>query len=212
MLTNIAIVNYGMGNLCSVSNALTSQGASPFIAEHPRDLVGAEGIVLPGVGAFSDGMSNLRTAGWIEPLEEEVCHKRKPFLGICLGMQLLATTGTENGACAGLGWIPGITRKISGAEAGLRLPHIGWNEVQPQHASRLFPAGDAETFYFLHGYILVPEEICRKAVTATCTYGEEFAATLEYENIIATQFHPEKSQRAGLALLRRFLEGGNGAC
>ena len=212
MLRKIGIVNYGMGNLRSVCNALSSLGASPFIAERPEDLPAAEAVILPGVGAFGDGMNNLRAAGWIEVLEQEVRQKGNPFLGICLGMQLLATTGTEHGTHPGLGWIPGVARRICPANPSLRLPHIGWNDVQPRRASKLFPAQDPQVFYFLHGYVLAPEGQAGEAVTATCVYGEEFAATLEQDNILATQFHPEKSQQAGLSLLRRFLESERAAC
>jgi imidazole glycerol-phosphate synthase subunit HisH len=212
MLKKIGIVNYGLGNLRSVCNALLSLGASPFIAERPADLPAAEAVILPGVGAFGDGMNNLRTAGWVEVLEQEVRQKQKPFLGICLGMQLLATSGTEHGTHQGLGWVSGVARRICPDDARLRLPHIGWNDVQPRRACRFFAGQDAQAFYFVHGYILVPEGPAREAVTATCMYGEEFAATLEQDNILATQFHPEKSQRAGLTLLRRFLEGNGSAC
>lgn len=212
MLKRIGVVNYGLGNLRSVCNALSSQGASPFIAERPAELAAADAVILPGVGAFGDGMNNLRAAGWIEILEQEVRQKGKPFLGICLGMQLLATSGTEHGTHPGLGWVSGVARRICAADPGLRLPHIGWNDVQPRSAGRLFAGQDPQAFYFVHGYILVPEGPAKDAVTSTCAYGEEFAATLEQDNILATQFHPEKSQRAGLDLLRRFLEGDGHAC
>ena len=208
MLRRIGVINYGLGNLRSVCNALAGLGAEPFVAERPAELAAADAVLLPGVGAFGDGMSNLRAGGWIEGLEQEVRHKRKPFLGICLGMQLLATSGTEHGTRPGLGWVAGVARRICPQDPSLRLPHIGWNDVQPRRDCRLFAGQDAQAFYFVHGYILEPEGPAREAVTSTCVYGEEFAATLEQDNILATQFHPEKSQRAGLELLRRFLEGG----
>ncbi|HYX69901.1 MAG TPA: imidazole glycerol phosphate synthase subunit HisH [Terriglobales bacterium] len=212
MLKKVGVVSYGLGNLRSVCNALSSLGASPFIAERPAELPAADAVILPGVGAFGDGMNNLRAAGWVEILEQEVRQKGKPFLGICLGMQLLATSGTEHGTHPGLGWVSGVARRICPGDPGLRLPHIGWNDVQPRRAGKLFTSQEPQAFYFVHGYILAPEGQAKEAVTATCMYGEEFAATLEQGNILATQFHPEKSQRAGLDLLRRFLECDGAAC
>jgi glutamine amidotransferase len=195
------IIDYAMGNLRSVQNAFRAIGCEASISSSPEDLRNAERIVLPGVGAFGDGMRNLREAGWIEPLEEEVLGKGKPFLGLCLGMQLLATEGMEHGLHEGLGWVPGRAKRLTGA--GLRVPHMGWNDVRFVEGTRLFDEhGESATFYFVHSYYLDPDD--HSVVSGVCSYGIDFAATVERDNIFATQFHPEKSQKAGLTALRTF--------
>jgi imidazole glycerol-phosphate synthase subunit HisH len=200
---NLIIIDYGMGNLRSVANALEAIGCSVMISNSPADLRIANGIVLPGVGAFGDGMKNLQSAGWIDSLEKEVRQNRKPFLGICLGMQLLATTGTEYGVHKGLNWIPGLVKKIPGKEQKIRVPHIGWNEVRFANKDGLYAGlGDSQVFYFVHSYMLVPEN--PTVVSGVCSYGVDFAASVETDNIFATQFHPEKSHKAGLAVLKNF--------
>ncbi len=201
---HLIIIDYGMGNLRSVANAFEAIGCAVMISNTPADLRIADGIVLPGVGAFGDGMKNLQSAGWIDSLEEEVRQKRKPFLGICLGMQLLAATGTEHGDHNGLNWIPGIVKKILGKEHKIRVPHIGWNDVSFIKKEGLYKnMGDSQTFYFVHSYMLVPENPA--IVSGVCSYGVDFAASVETDNIFATQFHPEKSHKAGLAVLKNFL-------
>lgn len=200
----IAIIDYGMGNLRSVMNAFASLGADARVAEVPADLASADRIVLPGVGAFGDGMENLRRLGWIPALEREVREGGKPFLGICLGMQLLATEGTEFGAHKGLGWIPGAADRIQPSDPSLRVPHIGWNDVRFVRRNGLFAGlGETDTFYFVHSYALMPED--GGIVSGVCDYGGEFAAGIESGNLYATQFHPEKSQKAGMSVLRNFL-------
>ncbi len=201
----VAIINYGMGNLRSVANAFGALGCPAEIVVDPEQLSRAERIVLPGVGAFGDGMHNLRQGGWIERLNEEVGEKRKPFLGICLGMQLLATTGLEHGTHEGLGWVPGVSRRIPPDDASLRVPHIGWNDVRFCQKDGLFASmNEEQAFYFVHSYILAPDD--PGVVTSVCSYGIDFPASIETENIFATQFHPEKSHRAGLAVLKNFVE------
>jgi imidazole glycerol-phosphate synthase subunit HisH len=200
----VAIINYGMGNLQSVVNAFLAAGANCFVASQPSDLDRADRFVLPGVGAFGDGMRNLEQAGWIEALERQVCQQGKLFLGLCLGMQMLATTGTEHGHHQGLGWIPGVVLRIPRTDTTLRIPHVGWNDVTIHNNAGLYAnLGDVQTFYFVHSYFFRPEQ--RAAVTSVCCHGSEFAASLEAGNILATQYHPEKSQKAGLAVLRNFL-------
>jgi glutamine amidotransferase len=146
-------------------------------------------------------MHNLERAGWLDVLDDEVRRRGKPFLGLCLGMQLLAERGTEYGDHAGLGWIPGVVERLP-AE-GVRVPHIGWNDVQIKASSRLGSGlGDSATFYFVHSYVLKTD--AEDAITGRCLYGSDFPVMLEHENVFGTQFHPEKSQRDGLTILRNF--------
>jgi glutamine amidotransferase len=200
----IAIVDYGMSNLRSVRNALELLGANVVTATAPPQLAGATKIVLPGVGAFGDAMANLRAGGWVEALDAEVRKNKKPFLGICLGMQLLAERGTEHGDHQGLGWIPGSVVRLARPNE-VRIPHIGWNELKLKNRGGVLadvPPGSC--FYFVHSYALEPSD--PTIVSGTCEYGgSDFVASIEYENISAVQFHPEKSQKSGLAILKRFL-------
>ena len=202
----VTIVDYGMGNLQSVSNALAHLGASPCVSNRREDLERADRIVLPGVGAFGVGIQNLRSSGVVEVLREQVLERRKPFIGLCLGMQLLASRGLEHGEHEGLGWIAGTVDRMP-TETGnghLRLPHMGWNEVRPVRPSRLLDGFEtAPCFYFVHSYRFRPDSA--DVVTGVSEYGGEFVATVERDNIFATQFHPEKSHRDGLTLLGNFL-------
>jgi glutamine amidotransferase len=203
----LIVIDYGMGNLQSVANAFRAIGCKAQISSHPEDLRMAERIVLPGVGAFGDGMRNLQTAGWVEALEEEVRYKGKPFLGLCLGMQLLGTTGTEHGLHTGLNWIPGIVERIISHDPTIRVPHIGWNDVSFTKKDGLYSGlGDSQVFYFVHSYVMRPED--NTVISGLCFHGIEFAASIEKDNIWATQYHPEKSQRAGLKVLYNFLAVG----
>ncbi|MGD2124852.1 MAG: imidazole glycerol phosphate synthase subunit HisH [Desulfobacteraceae bacterium] len=203
----IAIINYGMGNLRSVFNAFSVLGADARILDGPEELREAERIVLPGVGAFGDAMHNLRKRGWIEALEEEVLLKEKPYLGICLGLQLLATVGLEHGTHLGLSWISGVVEKIQCDDPDLRVPHIGWNDVYFRKDEGLSGGlGEKNTFYFLHSYVFKPEDA--SVIDGTCHYGIEFVASIEKGNIWGTQFHPEKSQKAGLKVLQNFVHIG----
>jgi imidazole glycerol-phosphate synthase subunit HisH len=202
-MIDVLVVDYGMGNLRSVVNALAAVGGDAVISNSPGALREARRVVLPGVGAFGDAMRNLRQEGWIEALERDVRAGGKPFLGLCLGMHLLATHGTESGTVDGLGWIPGAVGRLDTAGA-LRVPHIGWNEVTILRQDGLFAGlGGSRDFYFAHSFVLRPDD--PSVASATCTYGETFAAAIESGNVHATQFHPEKSQSAGLAALRNFL-------
>lgn len=201
----IAIVNYGMGNITSVMNALEAIGAAATIANEPNQLAHADGIILPGVGAFGDGMAQLWHRGFIPSLEREVLAREKPLLGICLGLQLLATTGNEHGRHAGLGWIPGDVTRIEppADQSTLRLPHVGWNDVHRTHDSALY-AGIApgQSFYFVHSFVLNPTDL--SVITGVFDYGARYVASIQWRNIYATQFHPEKSHKPGLALLKNF--------
>ena len=201
----IVVVDYGMGNVRSVVNALAAAGADAKVSSRVEDLRAAERIVLPGVGAFGDCMRNLRASGLVAPLEEEVLgSRRKPFLGICVGMQLLAREGLENGVHAGLGWFPGVVTRFTVEDKGLKVPHVGWNEVVSMRPGALLHGvKDRSTFYFVHSYHFVCEEL--GAVTAACDYGAPFTAAVERGNVFGTQFHPEKSQDNGQRLLQNFL-------
>ncbi len=198
-----AIINYGLGNLRSVANALEAVGHEAIIATAPSMMDAADKVILPGVGAFADGMRGLREGGWIERLERDVRRGGKPLLGLCLGMQLLATTGTEHGIHEGLGWIPGRVDRLP-TVPGVRVPHIGWNDVRFVRPSVLHGSAESAAFYFVHSYVLLPQDPA--VVTGVVSHGVEFVASVELDNIHATQFHPEKSQDAGLAVLKRFME------
>lgn len=200
---HVAIIDYTLGNLRSVYNAFAFLGAEPCIVHRPDELRQAGMIVLPGVGAFKSGMDALRRHGWIPELEEQVLRRRKPFLGICLGMQLLAEWGYEDGEHHGLGWIQGCAEPMDGAP-GFSIPHIGWNDVEfPGHSKMGEALQGAGTFYFAHSYVL---RIPRGRYTMGWSrHAAPFAASIEVDNIWGTQFHPEKSQKAGLAVLKAFL-------
>lgn len=199
----IAIIDYNMGNVGSVRNALVAIGAEVVLSSKREDIEKATHIILPGVGTFGDGMRRLADCGVIPILETEVLEKKKPFLGICLGMQIMAEFGEEGGRHEGLSWIKGQTRRLNFDEERLRLPHIGWDDVVSEDRSLLFQNVASSIFYFIHSYILVPEK--KDVVTASCAYGEKFAASIQKGNIFGVQFHPEKSQKSGLAVLRNFL-------
>jgi imidazole glycerol-phosphate synthase subunit HisH len=201
MSASVAIVDYRMGNLRSVANAFLAVGAKPTIVQRPDELDGATHLVIPGVGAFADGMKNLHEAGWVETVRTLVSHGDIRLLGICLGMQLLAEIGTEHGHHEGLGLIAGTVHRLDAA-GGVRVPHIGWNDVEVVRGHNLFEdVKSGATFYFLHSYAF--DETVGDA-TAYCTHGQRFAAAVERENVFGVQFHPEKSQAAGLAVLARF--------
>ena len=201
----VVVVDYGICNVRSVVKALEMVGATVRVSSAARDLEEAERIVLPGVGAFEHGMTNLAARGLIEPLANQVLGKGKPFLGICLGMQLLARTSDEFGVHEGLGWLPATVKAFAPEPAGLKVPHIGWTEVALDRASPLFAGvSKAPSFYFVHSYHMV----CDTAdlVAASAEYGLRFTAAVQRDNIFATQFHPEKSQDDGLRLLENFLQ------
>lgn len=204
-MARVVVIDYGMGNLGSVCNALAAAGASPEVARTPEALERADGVILPGVGAFGAGMDNLRERGFIPALRQAVLERGTPFLGICLGMQLLADFGSEHGEHAGLGFISGRVERLAVPEGDeFRLPHIGWNDLQIRHHDGLYvDLPDGENFYFVHSYVFQASDPA--VVSATCRHGVEFAASLETENLSAVQFHPEKSHRAGLRLLGNWL-------
>jgi imidazole glycerol-phosphate synthase subunit HisH len=200
----VGIVNYGMGNLGSVRRALRDLGAEGYIADHPAALFEANRIVLPGVGAFSEGMARLREAGWADVLRRLIDEGR-PLLGICLGMQMLASAGEEGGLNEGLGLVPGRVKRLDALGCRLRLPHVGWNEVALSNAADLFThIPDRSDFYFVHSYAFDAGQPGN--VIATADYGIPVVAAVRERNVFGTQFHPEKSSRAGRQLLRNFLQ------
>jgi glutamine amidotransferase len=197
----IAVVDYGMGNLRSVSKALESVGASVEVTSDARRVLAADGVVLPGVGAFGRCMENLVAAGLREPVREVIAAGR-PFLGICVGMQILFEESEEFGPVRGLAILPGKVRRFD-ATGGLKVPHMGWNRLSVRRAApHLAGIADGERAYFVHSYYV---ETPRSDLVATSTnYGCEFVSSAWSDNVFATQFHPEKSQRMGLRLLANF--------
>ena len=202
----IAIIDYGMGNLRSVQKAFERIGHAAFITSEPESLKSASGVVLPGVGAFGKAMENLAAAGFVEAILEEIA-RGKPFLGICLGMQLLLDESEERFSedepfPKGLGVIRGRVRRFP---EGLKVPQIGWNRLHQTCESRLFRGiEDGAYVYFVHSYYVDPED--SSVVSTTTDYGVTFASSLEKGRVMAVQFHPEKSSRVGLSILKNFGE------
>jgi len=201
---SVAIVDYGLGNLRSVAGAVEHLGHAARITAEPAELRDAAKLILPGVGAFGDGMAKLRARGLDEALTREVVEGGKPLLGICLGFQLLAEASEEFGEHQGLGWIAGRVTRLRPDDASLPVPHVGWNELHQVRPSRLFAGiADGALFYFVHSYRLAPR--AGGLAVGETDYGGRFVAAIERDNILGTQFHPEKSQKDGLAVLGNFL-------
>jgi glutamine amidotransferase len=197
----ITIVDYGMGNLRSVSKALDHLGLPNRISSDPNDVTRADRLILPGVGAFGACVGELRGRALEEPVKAFIGTGR-PFLGICVGMQILAEHSEESPQAPGLGIIRGWVPRF---QSGLKVPHMGWNEVRVRNGSRLFrDIPEKSYFYFVHSFYVRPEGEDAGAVVAETEYGERFAAALERDNLFATQFHPEKSQQCGLRVLANF--------
>ncbi|MDK9717405.1 MAG: imidazole glycerol phosphate synthase subunit HisH [Trichlorobacter sp.] len=204
----IAIIDYGMGNLRSVQKGFERIGFAAEVTADPARLLAAEKIVLPGVGAFRDCIHNLEQGGFVEPILQVIAEGR-PFLGICLGLQLLFSESEEFGRHKGLGVIPGrVVRFPEGMqEQGEKLPvpHMGWNQISLKAETPLFKGiQDNSNVYFVHSYYVKPDD--PTAIAATCNYGLEFCAAIRKDNLMATQFHPEKSQGIGLQMLKNFAE------
>ena len=201
MSKKITIIDYGMGNLYSVQNALRSIGAEPVVTSDAAVIAQAEKILLPGVGAFGDCMANLEKSGLI-PVIMDRLHSGKPFLGICLGMQLLFEGSDEAPGVKGLGFFKGQVRLL---HTELKIPHMGWNSIDIKEGSRLFEGIDRQSYmYFVHSYYLKarnPED-----VAATTWYSTDIHAAVEHDNIFACQFHPEKSSELGLRILKNFAD------
>lgn len=197
----IAIVDYGVGNVGSVLNMLRKVGARGRISHSAEELRAADKLILPGIGHFGQGMRKLHDSG-LMPVLEEWRASGRPLLGICLGMQMM-TRGSEESDVPGLGWVAAETRRFP-AGAALRVPHMGWNQVQPSAGASLFDhqTVEPERFYFVHSYYVLADD--PTIVAARCRYGQDFVASFEAGNLMGVQFHPEKSHVFGMALLRRF--------
>lgn len=203
----VVVIDYGMGNVRSVQRALERLGCAARISAAPGAVAAADAILLPGVGAFGQAMANLRERSLLPVLHEQVRERQTPILGICLGMQLFADSSEELGHHDGLGWIPGRVLPIDTRASGLSTPHVGWNEVRPASGGRakaaLFDRVPAGThFYFDHSFHYQCDE---RYVSAWVDYGDSLIAAVSSANVYGVQFHPEKSQTAGLKLLRSFL-------
>ncbi len=202
---NVAIVNYGMGNIYSIQSALHYLGCASVYSDQRDVLREATHIILPGVGSFNKAMQNLKEGDLDRVLTDLALNEKKPLLGICLGMQLLGQSSTEDGYTVGLGLVDGIVEKFTPKVSGSKIPHVGFNVVHPVREDSLLLKGfeDGSDFYFTHSYRMIcSDESC----TGETVNGECFAACVEKGNIFGTQFHPEKSQANGLKLLVRFLE------
>lgn len=202
----VVIVDYGAGNLWSIANAVEYLGFRPRLAKASEDILKASMLILPGVGAFNSAMKNLQSAGLVEAIQEAALIKKRKVLGICLGMQLLGLSSKEGGITRGLGIINSEVKRLHEiSPKGVKLPHIGFNLVIDGHRGELFKSLPINPyFYFVHSYCIpLTKEI--NGIHGKCTYGGDFLASYERENIFATQFHPEKSQMNGLILLRNFL-------
>lgn len=197
----IAIIDYGMGNLRSVSKAFEAVGHQAVVTRDPRVIGDASHVVLPGVGAFGECMANVERYGLAEPIRTAI-QSGKPFLGICLGLQLLFTESEEFGTHKGLGIIPGRVRPFE-IDPTLKVPHMGWNQVNIQRPSPLFEGiTDGDHWYFVHSYFVDPVD--RRIAATTTTYGVPFVSSIWWNNVVACQFHPEKSQAVGLRFIKNF--------
>jgi glutamine amidotransferase len=199
----VTIIDYGMGNVGSVLNMLKKIGVNAMLSSNPEDLLQAERLILPGVGAFDSGMTNLKEKGYLEVLNQQVKQQKIPILGICLGMQLM-TKSSEEGVLQGLGWLDAETIRFRDLPSGMKIPHMGWDYIQVRKPTALIPDTTEEPrFYFVHSYHVS----CNKTddVLSTTKYGEEFVSSFCHENILGAQFHPEKSHRFGFEFLRNFM-------
>jgi glutamine amidotransferase len=195
----VAIINYEMGNVASVEKAIRFLGLDPIITNDSIEIEQASYIILPGVGAFAQGMENLKKLGLIEILNKEVIHNKKPFFGICLGMQLIASRGIEPNLTSGLDWIKGDVIKIIDPKKS--IPHLGWNEITETKNSIIKDFNNKD-FYFIHSFHF--DVLNKEDIAATVNYGKDYVAAIQKDNIFATQFHPEKSQTSGLELMKSF--------
>lgn len=199
----LGLIDYGAGNLRSVYNTFFSLGVEPVLVRKPEDMKGLTHLVLPGVGAFGDCADKLRSQGLAGSIADWIAED-KPFLGICVGYQVLFEWSEETPDVPGLGIFKGRVVKFHFADKSLKVPHMGWNSLKCRPAPLWNGIGDDPYFYFVHSYY--PEVVDQSLVAATCTYGVEFAAAISRGNLFATQFHPEKSQKSGALLLKNFVE------
>ncbi|HXE97938.1 MAG TPA: imidazole glycerol phosphate synthase subunit HisH [Dongiaceae bacterium] len=204
----IAIIDYGMGNLRSVQKGFEKIGSDAIITSDPGVVLGAERVVLPGVGAFRDCMHNLEQGGFVEPILKVIAEGR-PFLGICVGMQLLFSDSVEFGLYSGLNVIPGhvlrFPDQMTVADEKLKVPQMGWNQLSFKRRPPAFEGVDnGSNVYFVHSYYVKPDD--SSVIATTTDYGIEFCSSVWKDNVVATQFHPEKSQAIGLRILKNFAE------
>lgn len=201
----ISIIDYKMGNLRSVQNALSFLGMQSKIVTSKIEILGSQKVILPGVGSFKHAMQNIRDLNLYEAIREVALGKKIPLLGICLGMQLLADAGEEDGYAEGLGLIAGKVCKLSVTNSSLKIPHVGFNSVYHKAGSDLFKKlEDPTDFYFVHSYHFVVNE--EEHISSYTVHGKRFVASVQNGNVFGTQFHPEKSQSNGLKLLKNFIE------
>lgn len=197
----IVIVDYGLGNLGSVKKAINRVGYGCLVSNNPDEIKSADKLILPGVGNFKVGIENLKSKNLVKILEEEVLEKKKPILGICLGMQLM-TSSSEEGLCEGLNWVGGFTQRFPDSD-NLKIPHMGWNTLRFENHHTIYnEISEQDFFYFVHSYYVTGVE--PKYKISETEYGLGFVSSFAKENIIGCQFHPEKSHDAGLKLLRNF--------
>lgn len=199
----IAILDYGIGNLRSVYNMFKKVGVESIITSDKQVIQQADKYILPGVGSFGHGINSLRKASFFGAFEIEVLENHKPILGICLGMQLL-TNSSQEGQEKGLGWIDAETLKFDLADKSLSIPHMGWNKTNPRNRSSIFKNLEENRFYFVHSYHVVCH--AEENILATSNYGVEFTCSIYRDNIYGVQFHPEKSHKFGMQLLKNFGE------
>ena len=204
----VGIVDYQAGNVQSITNALEHLGAVVIRVASAEDIGPCSHLLLPGVGAFGYCAERLRASGLVPALEQWALRDRRPLLGICVGMQLLADWSEELGRQEGLGWIGGSVRRLDPEGAAVRVPHVGWNNIRFQVPFGEFGAGDEADFYFDHSYAYESPEA--GSMVATCTHGRTFCAVVRRGSLVAAQFHPEKSQTSGMRFLRGFLHIGPG--
>jgi len=201
-MSSVCILDYGSGNVKSVYNLFSSIEPDTFVSNEEAAIVKASHVVLPGVGAFGAAMRKIHHRLPLAALEREVRVGGKPFLGICVGMQVLAQRSLEFGEFDGLGWLPGTVEKLD--TAGMPLPHIGWNNtIATRECALLAGLGDAPDFYFVHSFAMNPGDASH--VAARTSYGHDFCSVVHHGNVFGVQFHPEKSQRAGARLIKNFL-------
>ena len=201
----IAIVDYQLGNLRSISAALERLDVLHVCTSEKKTLEQANGLILPGVGSFPDGMGNLKKLDLINPLNELVLEKQKPILGICLGFQLMATVGEEFEETTGLGWFDAKVVRLNASDSGVRIPHVGWNDCIQLKENSIFESIPTRSlFYYTHSFHMICHD--DDDVTATSDHGQSFTAAIQKGMIFGTQFHPEKSQLHGLRLLKNFAE------
>lgn len=203
VMNKIGLIDYGSGNFTSVCNALEYLRLDICEIREPGQMDCATHLILPGVGAFPSVMEKLTRLQMIDELRRQVIDKNKPFLGICVGMQILVDVGYELQKSKGLGLITGSVERIDFGKTSLRVPHMGWNELNVLRTSELFKnIGETPSFYFVHSYHLLPKD--QSVITAVCDYETKIVTSVQKENIFGVQFHPEKSQRQGLLLLKNF--------